>query len=190
MNLKTCLIAVATTTLIALPAIADTDTDDTNSNSHSWRDYWAGSDVNSFYRAHEISIDVFGMGSLGESDINHLTGDKVVHDGRVGAGGGVNLFFCKWVGVGGDVYTEGWDRELASGNLILRLPIPNTGLAPYVMGGGGYEWDDTNQGIGQIGGGLELRFMKHLGVFVDARYVFADRTDDFGVGRAGLRFNF
>lgn len=203
MNTKHWLIAtVAAATLGAGSAFADTTTTTTTTtpnynepgdHSDYWANYWDNSDIDTFYRPYEISVDVFGMGSLGESDINHTTGEKIVHDGRTGAGGGVNVFFCKWVGVGGDVWTEGWDRQLASGNLIFRVPIPKTVLAPYVFGGGGYEWNDPSsedQATGDVGGGLEIRFMKHLGMFVDARYVFADKTDDFGVGRIGLRLNF
>jgi len=194
MKLKIWMTALAATaTLGAIPAFADADLksdNDNNTDNRGWSEYWNSADINTFYRHHEISIDVFGMGSLGESDINHLTGDKVVHDGRTGAGGGINVFFCKWFGIGGDIYTEGWDREVATGNLIFRLPIPDTGLAPYAFGGGCYEWNDVNGAVADLGGGLEFRFMKHLGIFVDARYVFADKSDDFGVGRVGLRLNF
>ena len=86
--------------------------------------------------------------------------------------------------------TTGPFIDSASGNLIARLPIGNTGLAPYIFGGGGYEFDTVHQGFGQVGGGLEFRFMEHAGVFIDARYVIADKTDNYGVGRAGLRINF
>ena len=187
------LAGAAIAALGTLNAVADNYDTGNNSSDSYWHNYWTdNSDINTFYRQHEIDVDLFGMGSLGESDINHLTGNKVVHDGRTGAGGGVTAYFCKWVGLGGDVWTEGWDRQLASGNLYFRAPIPDTGLAPYAFGGGGYEWNDTgpDQAIGDLGGGLELRFMKHLGVFVDARYIFADKTSDFGVGRVGLRLNF
>ena len=44
--------------------------------------------------------------------------------------------------------------------------------------------------VGQAGGGLDFRFSKKLGLFVDARYVFTDETQNFGVGRLGLRFGF
>ncbi len=111
----------------------------------------------------------------------------------LGAGLGVNYFILRYVGVGGDLYTENTAHDLvdnASGNVIFRYPIGQTGLAPYVYGGGGYKWDPVQTAFGQVGGGLEFRFTPHIGVFVDARYVLADRIRDYGVGRAGVRFAF
>ena len=75
-------------------------------------------------------------------------------------------------------------------NLIARLPILDTGVAPYIFGGGGYQFDEVAQKFAQGGAGLEFRFARHVGFFVDARYVFADRTQNYGLGRAGLRLNF
>jgi hypothetical protein len=182
--------AIATLGTCSLLADTDTTTTTTTHDRVDHSGYWDNSDVDTFFRPYELQIDAFGMASLGEADINNLTGAKVVHDGRLGVGGGINVFFCKWVGIGGDIWTEDWDRQLASGNLILRIPIPKTVLAPYAFGGAGYKWNGTDEGVTQAGGGLEIRFMKHLGIFVDARYIFTDSTDDFGVGRAGLRLNF
>jgi hypothetical protein len=150
-------------------------------------------DVNDFYRDHEFSIDAFASGSLGEQTIDHISGDRIERNGRLGAGAGVNIFFSRYVGIGGDAYSEnttGPFVDYASGNLILRFPIINTGIAPYIFGGGGYQFDPVSQRLAQAGGGIEFRFAEHVGFFVDARYVFADKTDDYGVGRAGLRFNF
>jgi hypothetical protein len=146
-----------------------------------------------FYRAQELSIDVFGSGSIGQQTIDHFTGDRIEHNGRLGAGAGLNYFFCRYIGVGGDAYTENTAHNFvdsASGNLIGRLPIGNTGLAPYIFGGGGYQFDEVDQKFAQGGGGIEFRFAKHIGFFVDARYVIADKTDNYGLGRAGLRLNF
>ena len=146
-----------------------------------------------FYRAQEISIDAFGTGSLREQTIDHISGARVDRNGRLGAGAGLNYFFCRYVGVGGDAYTENTAHDFidsASGNLIARLPIGDTGIAPYVFGGGGYQFDEVSQKFAQGGAGVEFRFTRHLGFFVDARYVFADRTENYGVGRAGLRLSF
>jgi hypothetical protein len=150
-------------------------------------------DVNDFYRDHEFSIDAFASGSLGEEIIDHISGDRIKRNGRLGAGAGLNIFFSRYVGIGGDAYSEdtsGRFVDYASGNLILRFPIINTGIAPYIFGGGGYQFDRVTQRLAQGGGGIEFRFAQHVGFFVDARYVFADKTDHYGVGRAGLRFNF
>jgi hypothetical protein len=146
-----------------------------------------------FYRAQELSVDVFGSGSLGEQTINNISGNKVEHNGRLGAGAGLNYFFSRYVGIGGDAYTENTAHNFidsASGNLIGRLPIGDTGVAPYIFGGGGHQFDEVEQTFGQAGAGIEFRFAQHVGFFVDARYVFADKTQNYGVGRAGLRVNF
>ncbi|HEY3931731.1 MAG TPA: hypothetical protein VGM58_05115 [Verrucomicrobiae bacterium] len=146
-----------------------------------------------FYRAHELSIDAFGSGSLDERTIAHLSTDRINHNGRLGAGAGINYFFCRYVGIGGDAYTENTAHNFidsASGNLIGRLPIGNSGVAPYIFGGAGHQFDEVEQTFAQGGAGIEIRFTPHIGFFVDARYVFPGKTDNYGVGRAGLRFSF
>ena len=77
-----------------------------------------------------------------------------------------------------------------SANLIIRFPFDAVRLAPYAFGGAGYQFDPSGLWFGQAGGGLDFRFSKKLGLFVDARYVFTDGTQNFGVGRLGLRFGF
>lgn len=58
-----------------------------------------------FYRAREFSLDTFAGGSLGEQTINHISGNGVGHNGRLGVGAGANYFFTRFMGVDGD------DRE-------------------------------------------------------------------------------
>jgi len=176
-RLKRFMVAAAIATLSTTSRVNAADTDDGNS----------------FYREHEFSIDAFGSGSLREESIDHLSGNTVEHNGRLGAGGGVNLFFTRYIGIGGDAYTENTAVHFidnASGNLIARLPLGGTGIAPYVFGGAGHQFDQVAQTFGQGGAGIEFRFMRHAGFFVDARYVFPDRTGNYGVGRAGLRISF
>lgn len=147
-----------------------------------------------FYRAQELSIDAFGCGSINQQTINNISGKLVRQNGRLGAGGGLNYFFCRYIGVGGDAYSENTGAHdfiySASGNLIGRLPIGDTGIAPYIFGGAGHQFDEVEQTFGQAGAGIEFRFAQHIGFFIDARYVFADKTENYGVGRAGLRLSF
>jgi len=146
-----------------------------------------------YYRDHELSIDAFGTLSLGEQFINSISATKVRRNGRLGAGAGVNLFFTRNVGIGADAWSEdvrGRFVDNVSGNLIVRFPIADSILAPYVFGGGGYQFEPVSQGFGQFGAGIEIRFNPHTGIFVDARYLVTRRTEDFGLGRAGLRFSF
>jgi len=146
-----------------------------------------------FYRDHELSIDGYGTLSLGEQFIDKISSARVRKNGRLGAGAGVNLFFAKNVGIGADAWSEdsrGRFIDNVSGNLIVRFPIADSGLAPYVFGGGGYQFEPVSQAFGQFGAGIEVRFNPHVGIFVDARYLVARKTDDFGLGRAGFRFSF
>lgn len=146
-----------------------------------------------FYRANELSLDAFGMGSIGQQTIDHISGARVQHNGRAGAGVGANYFLTRYIGIGGDAFTENTAHDFvdsASGNLIARVPIADTGIAPYIFGGGGYQFDEVGQKFAQGGAGIEFRFCRHAGFFVDARYVIADKTQNYGVGRAGLRLSF
>ncbi len=147
----------------------------------------------SIFRANETSLDLFGSVSVGQETINHISGNRVVDDGRLGAGVGLNYFFTRYFGMGGDAYTENTGHRFvdnASGNLIGRFPIESIHLAPYVYGGGGRQFDPSKVWFGQAGGGLEFRFSPHVGLFADARYVFTDGTKNFGLGRLGLRLSF
>ena len=146
-----------------------------------------------YYRAQELSLDVFGTGSVGEQTLDHVSGARLEHNGRLGGGLGLNYFFTRCVGVGGDVYTENEHPSFvysASGNLIVRVPLGDSGVAPYVFGGGGYQFDEVAQRFGQVGAGVEFRFNQQAGLFVDGRYVITDRTENYGVGRVGLRVSF
>jgi len=146
-----------------------------------------------FYRDHEFSIDAFGTLSLGEQFINTISASKVRRNGRLGAGAGVNLFFSKNVGIGADAWSEdtrGRFVDNVTGNLIVRFPLGDSGVAPYVFGGGGYQFEPVDQALGQFGAGIEFRFDPHVGLFVEARFLVPRRTDNFGLARAGLRFGF
>lgn len=145
------------------------------------------------YRHCELSLDGFGSASLGESTLEHLSGSRVRHNTRLGAGLGINYFFTRYLGVGVEGYAENTDGvfiDSASANLILRLPIGDSGLAPYIFGGGGHQFGMTKQWFGQAGAGLEYRFTPHIGLFVDARGVVPNETKVYGVGRLGMTFAF
>lgn len=144
-----------------------------------------------YYHAQEVSVDMFASGTV-HQDYNNFD-DHFHHHAQAGGGVGLNYFFSRYVGVGADAYTE--DRDpcfiyAASGNLILRLPIDHTGIAPYIFGGGGHQWDYVSQNFGQAGAGVEFRLCRNLGIFVDGRWVAADRTENYGLGRAGFRISF
>lgn len=145
------------------------------------------------YRAQELDVDLFGAASVGDQTIEHPSASRFRHRGLYGGGGGLTFFFCRYVGVGGEYDAEtrsGVFDDRASGNVYLRLPLFNTGLAPYIFGGGGYQFQDVRQSFGQGGGGLEYRFCRNVGIFADGRYVAPQNTENFVQVRAGLRISF
>ena len=145
-----------------------------------------------YYRAQELSLDAFGSAAMWKDSIEN-GGRRVNHDVRFGAGLGANYFITRYLGLGADVYSEDNANSFiasTSANLILRLPLGCCGLAPYAFGGGGRQFAMARQWFAQFGAGLEYRFTRNIGVFIDARVVVPDRTDDYGLARLGLRFAF
>jgi hypothetical protein len=172
--------------LAASPARADhTNDPDIYYHHHDHADW--------LFRPNEFNLDLFGSVSVGQETINHISKERVEDNGRLGAGIGGSYFFHRFVGIGADAYTENTQHSFVdntSGNLIIRFPFDRAHLAPYVFGGAGYQFDPEGLWFGQAGGGLEVRFNRYIGIFTDARYVFTDGTQNFGVARLGLRLGF
>ncbi|MFZ4482437.1 MAG: hypothetical protein ACOYOL_00475 [Chthoniobacterales bacterium] len=118
-----------------------------------------------------------------------------------------------------DLGNYGYTRWATIGNLFLRYPICQWNLAPYIMVGGGANYGNVpnlqltpatpaingrpatagtryrmaGQGFGHVGGGLEYRVTKNIGVFSDARYMFSGvdgLANNQLMWRYGLRFAF
>jgi hypothetical protein len=132
------------------------------------------------YRNQEFSLDLVGLDILDRD--------------RIGIGIGVNYFFERFFGVGLDGYIGDWriggvtDHLSLSG--ILRYPLERGGLSPYVLAGGGRQWEPLDRWTAHMGGGLEYRWNPTFGVFGEGRYIWGTRRDDFGLIRAGVRFTF
>jgi hypothetical protein len=141
----------------------------------------------------ETSFDAFGTVSVGQYTIEHISGDRIDDNGRLGWGLGLNQFFTRNFGIGADAYSESAAHSFvdsASGNLIVRFPFESAHLAPYVYGGGGRQFDPNELWFGQAGAGLDVRFTPHVGIFVDGRYAFREDAKDLGLFRLGLRLIF
>jgi len=171
--------------------------------AHIWEDpnaWWDGHfsyDVNApRYSAQELSLDLFGSYNNPEGKFNELF-ETSLHHGYWGGGAGLNYFFTPALGIGVDFNMSSKPDDLrlvdqVTGNLLLRLPLGNSGVAPYLIGSGGrgispqYEW------VYGGGVGLENRFNPATGVFSDARFLWNDKTtsDNRLLIRAGLRFTF
>jgi hypothetical protein len=179
--MKTKLFAAATFLLLAATQIRAAD------------DAANGQNAGGLFRADEYSLDLAGTVAVGPRTFTDAAGNTFRNNAALGLGAGVNYFATRCFGVGLDGYTESTHHNFVdnvSGNLIARLPFEPLHLAPYVFGGIGYRFDPVYTFFGQFGAGLEFRVCHYAGIFVEARYVVADRLPDYGLGRAGLRFAF
>jgi len=99
----------------------------------------------------------------------------------------------------------------ALGTLTLRYPIRCTRFSPYIWGGGGGIFGGHNdrhfdasdgdvirtrlqtesRGMGQFGGGLEIRITPHIGWMSDFSWNVVDGPqNNFGMARTGVNFAF
>ncbi len=180
MKTKTCVLGTALVLAVASSAWADNA-----GNEHK--------DVDGPYNAKEIVFEGFGTASFGRETIDNISANQIKNDARLGAGIGMSYFITRHFGVGGDAYVENAAHSFvdsASASAIFRMPIGSTGCAPYVYGGGGHEFDLTDQWFAHVGGGLEYRFSPAISIFTDARYVLVDKTANYGVVRLGFRTTF
>jgi hypothetical protein len=148
----------------------------------------------SHYGSSEVSFDLFGSGSIGQQTIDKLSGARIRHDIRLGAGAGISYFFTRYIGIGAEAYSENPHHNSfidgASANLYLRYPLGHSGVAPYAFAGAGRQLEPARAWFGQVGAGLEWRFTPQVGFFVDGRYVGADGGRNYGLGRGGIRISF
>jgi len=174
-NWKRCAVVGVIGTLWAIGSNIGARADDI---SHNPTPYYANEP--SLYHANELSADLFGVAGIGHGS------------GKLGAGAGLSYFPLRYFGLGGDAYsqnTTGTFIDNASLSLIGRLPLGKSGLAPYIFGGGGNQFE-AKQAFGQAGGGLEFRFAHHICIFADARYLWIHDLPNYGMGRFGFRFSF
>ena len=140
------------------------------------------------FRAGEVQVDAFVAGAAGKFSGKSYNG--------MGGGLGLSYFFTKYFGIGiddtlGGLNGNGSTYDNLQGNLIARLPIESLHLAPYALVGGGATWGAHQaQGNGNVGGGLEYRINRGIGLFADSRYIYGNNGLNESLTRAGLRFIF
>jgi len=144
------------------------------------------------FRAGEFQVDAAVVGAAGK-----FNGRNNV--GALGGGLGLSYFFTKYFGVGiddslgGTVGGNGGSGAIDNlqGNLIGRLPIESLHLAPYALVGGGATWgNNRGQGNGNVGGGVEYRINRGVGLFGDYRWLYGNNNLSENLFRAGVRFVF
>lgn len=143
-----------------------------------------------FY-AGETSFDVISIfvDPTGMADSSYH-GEEI--ESGFGAGIGVSHFFTKSVGLRGGAYW--WDTDSiihsVTASAVVRYPIEELCLAPYVFGGVGGHFDSVNQISAHLGAGVEYRLTDRLGIIADYSYTFTDETADWNMYSLGLRVKF
>ena len=102
------------------------------------------------------------------------------------------------VGIGTDANASnhagdgGWGFDYWVGDVYLRLPIGDTPISPYIYGAGGRGIEPVWQWVYGGGVGLEVRVTHSVGIFSDARFLWAEKDTDYNelIIRAGLRLAF
>lgn len=135
------------------------------------------------FRDQECSLDLFGT---------YASRDRLGNSAdRWGGGAGVNFFFLRYVGISADSYLEEWRVPYrVNGSVILRFPLDNLHLSPYVFGGAGRELKHLPQWTAHAGAGAEFRLNASTGFFADIRRVIPDKSGDYTLVRAGVRLAF
>jgi hypothetical protein len=166
-------------------------------DSGQWWDSHFSYDQNApRYNSQELSFDMFGSYLHSEGEFDELFNTDINH-GFWGGGAGLNYFFTQILGIGTDfnMSSKPDDLNLVDywvGNLYARLPIGNTGLAPYIYGGGGRAMSPIWQWTYGGGVGLEYRLNPTTGIFSDARFLWGEKGTVYNnlVIRFGLRLVF
>lgn len=143
------------------------------------------------YHSRELSLDAFGGLTLGQPTGDPNSEVQTRHDVRLGAGTGVNYFFTRNLGIAAEGFTENPRHSFvdsADGSMIVRLPFGKSGMAAYILGGAGHQFDPTSSTAFHTGGGLEYRFTDHFGAFLEPRVIF--KRGNYGFGRCGVRWTF
>lgn len=176
--MKITALILAAASLVAVSAYAGTE-------AKSFKETKTVIEDECLFRDMEFQVDGFYSAFFGGRNTNFRTGS--------GGGFGLNFFFLKYFGVGYEAqwYSNNGTAEHLplGGNLFFRYPICKWNLAPYAMVGMGGAWDGDGKVYGNVGGGLEYRFTKNIGIFVDSRYFYGGSGNVANL-RSGLRFAF
>ena len=115
-----------------------------------------------------------------------------VLDSGWGGGIGGSYYFTENFGLMGRAYwwDEGSVLHTVNASAIVRAPIQSICLAPYLFGGIGGHFDGVNQFGSHLGAGLEFRMTERIGIFADYSYNWAEKTEDWNLFSAGVRFAF
>ncbi|MEM8953548.1 MAG: outer membrane beta-barrel protein [Verrucomicrobiota bacterium] len=142
------------------------------------------------FEAGEFTVDAFFGGTWGQDR------EFPIGDGW-GGGVGLNYFLTEMFGVSARYYA--FDNDAPGGSAehdisfsaVVRFPIEELCIAPYLFGGGGLVTNSGTEGTGHLGGGIDWRFADNLGLFTDGRYTWAGGAkNNYASWNIGLRIKF
>ncbi|HUA64310.1 MAG TPA: hypothetical protein VME24_00580 [Alphaproteobacteria bacterium] len=192
--MKARFVVVSTAFLLgAITVLQAQDMTTTNSTYNGPGGWWHEPNATDLYRAYELNLEGFGYGTVNEHYLDHFDAHRIHRHVQLGVGAGLEFFLNKYVGIEGEGFSETTHHDFvndAGGNLVLRYPIGNSGFAPYILGGAGHEFYPTDEAYGDGGAGLEYRFTRWIGIFLDGRFVGTSKTGNYGMGRLGVKFSF
>jgi len=161
-----------------------------------WDGHFAYDKAAPKYAAQEVSLDLFASYINPEGEFDDLFDTNIRH-GFWGGGVGLNYFFTQYIGLGADFNISSKPDDLTlmdqvTGDVVARLPIGNSGLAPYLIGSGGRAMSPNYSWVYGGGVGLEMRVNPTTGFFSDARFLWSERSteDNRLLLRAGVRVVF
>lgn len=169
-------------------------------------------DLDAIAAEHEITE----ANEVHEDNIAQLSKDLFLNDDSAfGGGAEFKYFFHRYLGIG----VEGFALDARNtvggvlGTFTVRFPIGCSRWAPYVFGGGGVVFGGSQDVVAeieedeffysrqideddavldaQVGGGLECRFTRRIGIMADFSWHFLDGPENnFGMVRSGVNFAF
>ena len=135
-----------------------------------------------------VELSLFGAGTFPDDG-----------DDRAGGGIGLGFFFSENLGVNFSYHafdTEPSVHHVGTADLVLRFPIHDLCIAPYVFGGGGVITNGETDGLFRAGGGIDIRLdqVSCVGFFIDGAYNWIEDSDssheDDVIVRAGFKIPF
>lgn len=116
-------------------------------------------------------------------------------EGDDALGGGVlgEYFFTDMLGVQGsyNVFATDSEHHEFDAALVVRFPITDLCIAPYILGGGGYATNSSEAWNVFAGAGIDIRLpdVNCMGIFADGAYHWSeDDGADFTLVRVGVKF--
>jgi len=135
-----------------------------------------------------FSLGIFGGGFLP----THRADD---YDSCFGGGALAEYFFDEHFGiqVSYGAFATGGTQHVLTGDLVVRFPLNDSCVAPYILLGGGGLLDHGNRGLWNAGAGVEFKLDRGEGmsIFADGTYNWTgeSRDHDFTLVRVGVKWH-